>query len=100
MIKVTIDHDAKTDRDISSSWITDRVNRMRSSIGYAAASVQIDQAHIHLTFATPGAGDVPPSVRPLTTQERQLMNTWARLHLDTNNFAASELAAFVRPFIH
>lgn len=100
MIKVTIDDDAKVDRDISSSWITEKVNRMRASAGYASASVQIDQAHIHLTFATPGAGEVPASARPLTTQERQLMNTWAKLHLDTNNFAASELAAFVRPFIH
>ncbi len=100
MIRVTIDSDAKVDNDISSSWITEQVNRKRAAAGFVCASVQIDQENVHLTLATPGCTGVTSTSRPPNSQERQLINNWARLHLDTSEFAASELAAFVQPFLH
>ncbi len=101
MIKVTIDQDAKVDSDISSGWITEQVNRKRAAAGPVPVRVQIDEDRIHLTLATPAAGAAAAAAaRPLNSDERQLLNTWAKLHLDTDNFAASELAAFVGPFIH
>jgi hypothetical protein len=99
MIKVTIGQDAKVDSDISPGWITEQVNRKRAA-GSVPVRVQIDEDRIHLTLATPAAADAGSGARPLNSEERQLMNTWAKFHLDTDNFAASELAAFVRPFIH
>lgn len=98
MIKVTIGQDAKVDSEISPTWITEQVNRKRAA-GSVPVRVQIDEDRVHLTLATPAAGAVS-AARPLNSDERQLMNTWAKFHLDTDNFAASELAAFVRPFIH
>lgn len=100
MIKVTIDQDAKVDSDISSAWITDQINRRRAATGSVRVRVQIDQDRVHLTLATPGGADAAATGRPLTSEERQLLNTWSKFHLDTDKFAASELAAFVRPFIH
>lgn len=100
MIRVTIDRDAKVDHDISSSWITEQVNRKRATAGFVCASVQIDQEDIHLTLATPGCPGTASTARPPNSKERQLLNNWARLHLDTSEFAASELAAFVQPFLH
>ncbi len=98
MIKVTIDQDARVDSEISSAWITDQVTRRRAATGSVAVRVQIDQDRVHLTFATPGG--LNAGGRPLSSEERQLINNWSKLHLDTDHFAASELAAFVRPFIH
>jgi hypothetical protein len=100
MIKVTIGQDAKVDSEISSSWITDQVTRKRAAAGSVCARVQIDEDRIHLTLTTPGCDGAPSTPRPLNAEERQLLNNWARFHLDTSDFAASELAAFVRPFIH
>jgi hypothetical protein len=102
MIRVTIGQDAKVDSDISSAWITDQVNKKRAAAGRVPVRVQIDEDRVHLTLATPAAADAGAAgaSRPLTTDERKLMNNWAKFHLDTDNFAASELAAFVQPFIH
>lgn len=100
MIKVTIDHDVKIDSDISSSWITNQVNRKRAAAGSVCASVRIDQDNVHLTLATPGCIGAESTARPLNGEERKLLNNWAKFHLDTDQFAASELAAFVQPFLH
>lgn len=100
MIKVTIDQDAKTDSDISSAWITEQVNRRRAAAGSVRVRVQIDEDRVHLSLATPGGAESAAGARPLTSDERQVLNNWAKFHLDTDKFAASELAAFVRPFIH
>ncbi len=100
MIKVMIDQDAKVDSDIAPQWVNDQLNKRRGTGAPVCVRVDIALDRVHLSLATPpcpgaGAIDHPPS-----SEERKILNDWAKYHLDTDRFATNELVAFLRPFIH
>lgn len=100
MIKVMIDRTARVDSEISPQWISDQVSKGRAAHGTVCVRVDIDLDNVHLSLSTPACHAGGAAGRPLNSEERQLLNNWAKLHLDTDRFAGNELVAFVRPFIH
>ncbi len=97
MINIRIGSEEHKLEEIDERWIADQIVRRRRDGERVCVQVRIDVDRIHIGLATPtcarGGGGLG---RSLTTEERELVDLWHQLHLNTDEFSPGNVLAFVK----
>lgn len=96
MIRVQIGENERKLDEASPQWINEQINRRRADGNPVCVRVLIDTGAVNLALATgdcPGGGG---GGRPPNDQEKEILQTWEKLHLNSSDFTGGNLIAFLR----
>ena len=98
MITVRIVSETRDIADASESWITQSINRRRKDNVSVCVEVVIDTSGANLRLATPACatGASGGGFRPPNANERELIDLWNSRGLNSPDFAAGNLVAFLK----
>lgn len=82
--------------DADERWINDQIRRRREDQSSICVQLSLDYGQIHLLLSTPGCGGGGGGSRPLTAGEREVLELWNKLGLNTGDFAGGNVVAMVK----
>lgn len=95
MITISIGPERRTIDEADEAGITQQINRRRSDGAVVCVQVQIREADVNMTLATPTCAGGPGG-RPPNARERQIFELWAQRGLDQTDFTGGGVVAFLR----
>lgn len=96
MVRVQIGENERKLDEASPQWINEQINRRRADGNPICVRVLIDTPSVNLALATadcPGGGG---GSRPPNGQEKEVLDVWEKLHLNSSDFTGGNLIAFLR----
>ncbi len=95
-IRVKIAGFEKDISEVDPSWVNQQINGRRAAGEAVCVQVTIQKDSVNLMLIT---ADCPHngngSKKSLSDYERELLDTWMKLHLNENNFSGGNLLAFL-----
>lgn len=98
-IRITIGSETRDIEDADAAWITQQINRRRNDGQLVCVQVKFNEPSLNLCLATPTCGGGPGGRAPYP-HEREILDLWHELRLDTRDFSAGNVVAFVKQITH
>ena len=92
---VTIGSDTRPLQDADAQWVTQEINGRRHDRQTVCVRVAIQDPPVNVVLGTPSCGGVGGGRAP-NTEERRILDLWERHHLNTPEFTAGDLVAFLK----
>jgi hypothetical protein len=92
-------HIGNTEREIDTAdpnWINQQINGARRDGQSVCVRVVVKLDQVDLVLSTPGCSVGGGGGRALTGREQDIVERWNRLHLNSENFTAGNLIAFLK----
>jgi len=86
--------------DGKPQWVREQLEGRRKEYGKVCVQVRINCVHLNIFLSTPGCAQGPGGYRPPNPGESEILDMWNQLHLNTTNFAAGNLIAFLQRIDH
>ena len=96
MITVHIGTDSRSLSDADAQWVTQQVNNRRKDNAAVCVRVEINEAGLRISLATPECGGGGGGGRPPNRDEAEIFELWKKHKLDTSDFAAGNVVAFLK----
>ena len=96
MVTVTIGSDSRPGEEADPQWVTQEINRRRQDGQAVCVQVQIHEDGVAVALSTPSCSGGAGGGRAPNAKEQRILELWAQHRLNTNEFGAGELVAFLR----
>jgi len=96
MVTIKIGSSMQQLDSLDEGWLLQQINRRRKTGDSVCVILEIDEPPVVLNFATKDCRLGGGASRPLTTQERQVIDLWNKHHLGEAEFQVGELMAFLK----
>ena len=93
---VQIGGETRSVTEADESWITQQVNRRRREGQSVCLMVSIHTSGIDVNLATPACSGGGGGGRMPNTKEREVIDLWAKLGLNSADFSGGNLVAFLK----
>lgn len=92
---IKINGDERELQNADPHWINSQINRRRSAGEVVCVRVEIHESGVDLRLATVTCGSRGGGGRPANPKEREVIDLWNRLNLNSGEFTGGEVVAFV-----
>jgi len=96
MIAIRINGEERRDGEIDETWLAQSVNRRHSDNQLVCVEVTISVDGLNMRLRTPTCPDEGGAGRRPNAEEREILDVWHRLHLDTRDFTGGNVVAFYK----
>jgi len=93
---VTIGSDSRPLQDADSQWVTQEINGRRRDKQSVCVHVSVQDPPVSVVLGTPTCGGGGGGGRSPNSEERRIFELWERHHLNTPDFTAGDLVAFLK----
>ncbi len=100
MISIRIAGVVRKDGEIDAQWINQEINRRRADGQSPCVIVTINDGDVNMTLSTPNCSGGAGGGRAPNRHEQELFDLWAKLKLNTLDFASGQVVAFYNHLRH
>lgn len=93
---IKINEEQRDLEDADPQWISSQINRRRAAGEAVCVRVTIHESGVDLPLATVTCGSGGGGGRPVKPKERDVIDLWNRLNLNSSEFTGGEVVAFIK----
>lgn len=96
MIRVRIGESERNSSDADPNWVNQQINGLKRDGRPVCVRVTIKLDSVDMVLSTPDCGSGGGGGRPPNLKEKQIIDRWNQLHLNTHDFTGGNLVAFLK----